>query len=156
MRGGHVHNHILLPPVLAELEASGATITLEARVKVDARSGAVDVLASIWDRCLVVEVETSSARAAWDVEKAGALKADCLAILAPTAAVANSCRQKIEQTLVAKKFPGLRIQFLTLGTFRPWLASYARLVSSQPRVPSALKTPSDQSSNSPLARRASS
>jgi hypothetical protein len=129
MRGGHVHNKVLLPPVIAHCRALGASISLEHPVSVGARSGAVDMLADFGSRRLVVEAENSSRRVAWDIEKARQLGADALLILVPSARVAHACRREARCKMTTQASSGLEIYFMTLGRVHRWLSEYFLLFS---------------------------
>lgn len=139
MRGGHIHNKVLLPPVITHLRALGASIALEHPVKVGTRNGAVDILADLRSRRLVVEAENSCRRVGWDVEKARALMVDALLIVTPSARVAHACRQEARRKMAVENCPGFGIYVLTLGLVHQWLSNYFRLFSA-PFEASASKT----------------
>lgn len=148
MRGGYLHNKVLLTPVITHLRALGAGVALEQPVKVGTRSGAVDIVADLGSRRLAVEVENSCRRVAWDIEKARALKAADLLIVAPTAGVAQACRREARRKVAVEGFSGLGIYILTLPLAHQWLSNCFRLISP-PIEASASKTFPRETANSP-------
>jgi len=139
MRGGYVHNKVLIPSVVCHCRAAGAIVLLEHPVQADRRKGAVDLLAQLGPKRLVMEVENSCRRVCWDVEKARALGANALIILVPDGRVASACRREVRRLLAASSPQEFCICILTLGSVHQWLNKYFRLFST-PIETSASKT----------------
>lgn len=130
MRGGHVHNKVLLPPVITHCRALKASLSLEHPVKVGSRSGAVDILAEFNSWRLVIEAENTCRRIDWDIQKAWSLEADALLIVVPNTRVAHACRWEARQKTAGVKVSRLEIHILTLGVVHQWLSDYFRLISA--------------------------
>ena len=90
MRGGYLHNTILLDPIEAFFRQAGARTRREYPVRNATTRGAIDLAAS-WDDALVaVEAELTPDRVDRDVQKAHAAGADLLVIVVPTRRVASA------------------------------------------------------------------
>ena len=75
MRGGHLHERLLLDPLEKAFQRYGATVTRQARSRPGPGGGYVDLLV-VWGRnCLAVEVETTPRRVGNDLKKAADLGA---------------------------------------------------------------------------------
>ena len=100
MRGGFLHNKVLIEPLDTSLRRAGAVTHLEYAVRVDDRIGYVDLFAELIGRRIAVEAERSVHRIEGDLRKAEALEVDELWIVVPTAGVARSVRRKLRSITV--------------------------------------------------------
>jgi hypothetical protein len=137
MRGGYVHNNVLLLPVLTQCRALGAGVSLEHRVRVGKRYGAIDIFADFGSRRLAIELETSHLRVPWDIEKARALNVEDLLIPVPSAVVAQACRRVVRRELATQGSSGMGVYVLTLPNVHQWLSNYSRLISTSIEAPAS-------------------
>lgn len=95
MRGGFVHNKVLLDSIDALLRRAGAQTQREVHVHRDGLRGAIDLVATMSDTKLAIEAELTPARVVRDVEKARAIEADLLVIVAPTRRIADAIVRRL-------------------------------------------------------------
>jgi uncharacterized glyoxalase superfamily metalloenzyme YdcJ len=96
VRGGYVHNHVLLDPIERKARQLGAVVDREAAITAGGRVLYGDLLIRNGSRQVLVEVEMSSRRVPNDLAKAMA-QAACLWIVVPNARVAESVRRKLSR-----------------------------------------------------------
>jgi hypothetical protein len=112
MRGGFIHNQILVAPIEAALRALGALTQREYPVEVSSGyHGYVDLFAVLDGKRIVCEAEQTDDRIRTDIAKAAALKADLLLIIMPSHRVAR----EVERMLSRLATSSVRICCLTLG-----------------------------------------
>lgn len=113
MRGGYLHNHVLLDPIEAALRQRGARTWREKATSPGRRTGYVDLLVELGDRRIAIEAECSSKRIAGDLAKSAEVDATELWMVVPTVSVAASVRRRLKETSVAAL--GAEVFVLTLG-----------------------------------------
>ena len=118
MRGGFIHNRVLLDPIEAFFNDRGETVYREYHVRIGLGQGFVDLWVPRWR--ISCEAETSPRRVDRDIIKAGALDAHGLLIVTPQQRIARACARRFRPDLVPAS---LRVYFLTLGAAREWLAN---------------------------------
>ncbi len=113
MRGGYLHNQIILIRLAKAFEAVGGRTQFEASVRMGTQWGFVDLVVLIDEVLIAVEAENTARRIDGDLKKAAALGADQLWIVTPNRRVAQSvCRQR--QRLAGTAFEG-QVFVLPLG-----------------------------------------
>ena len=112
MRGGFVHNHVLLESIAKRASQLGAKIDCEVPVGVGERVLYGDLLIQSGSQRILIEAEMSSKRIANDLAKAMALDANELWLVVPNPRVARSIRRKLSQMLIVPRIPGLFILLL--------------------------------------------
>jgi len=100
MKGGYVHNRLLLAPVDRRARELGARVDHEVAINVGDRVLFGDLVINLGSRRILVEAEMSSRRIPKDVAKASALEGCELWILVPNPRVAASVRRKLERSHV--------------------------------------------------------
>ena len=104
MRGGILHNDVLVAAVEDLLLACGARTAREVSVRGDRIRGAIDLVGWMPDSLVVaVEAELTPKRITRDIAKAEALGCDLLCIVTPTPAVARACVRRIPRDPNGKK-----------------------------------------------------
>lgn len=83
MRGGYLHNKILLDPLDRAFRGVGALVRREMMVRLDSRMAYVDLFAELGGRKFAIEAELSVHRIEKDLMKGMALNADELWIVVP-------------------------------------------------------------------------
>ena len=104
MRGGYVHNRVLLDPIEQKARRLGAVVDREAPIRVGGRVLYGDLLIRNGSRQVLVEAEMSSRRVPNDLAKAMAQGAS-LWIIVPNARVADSVRRKLSQHVTQPQPP---------------------------------------------------
>ena len=97
MRGGYVHNHVLLDPIEQKARRLGAAVEREAAIRVGGRVLYGDLFIRNGSRQILVEAELSSRRVPNDLAKAAALGACDLWIVVPNPKVAGSVHRKLSR-----------------------------------------------------------
>ena len=95
MRGGYVHNHILLDPIEKEALRFGAQVDREVAIRVDGRVLYGDLLILGGSKRILIEAELSPKRILNDVAKAAALGLCELWVVVPNPRVARSVRRRV-------------------------------------------------------------
>ncbi len=111
MRGGYVHNHVLLDPIEQKARRLGAAVDREAAIRVGGRVLYGDLLIRGGSRRILVEAELSSRRVPNDLAKAAALGACELWVVVPNSRVAGSVRWNLSQDGTQSR-PGLFVLLL--------------------------------------------
>jgi hypothetical protein len=114
MRGGYVHNNVLIGPVEEHFRRLGATVRREYPVRLAGGSPSfVDLFVELGGHRVACEAELTSRRVAGDFAKAAALKATWLLIVTPTGKVAEMSRRQVQRLRL--RLPGGRVSILPLG-----------------------------------------
>lgn len=116
MRGGFIHNDVLIAELKSDFLTHGIRVGLEVAVPVGGAIGFIDLFVRLPDRRLAIEAELSAKRIAGDLGKATAARADELWIVVPTSAVAKSVRRKLSR--LGAGYSPLLVFILTLGEAR--------------------------------------
>jgi len=116
MRGGFVHNCILLQALAGEIISVGGQVTFEVAVRVTGGVGFIDLVAQHVGRCIAVEAEMSSRRIGGDIAKAAALGADALWVVVPNSRVARAVRRQLLRIKNGAARPAVSVH--TLGQAR--------------------------------------
>lgn len=95
MRGGFIHNEVIINPLRRLLQAGGADTMVECPVRVNGSTRAIDLVAELADRRIVIEAECSAKRIESDLEKAMSLDADELWIVVPNDRVKAAVDRKL-------------------------------------------------------------
>lgn len=97
MRGGRIHNDVLIAPLLRSFEAAGWTGDTEVPVRMGETIRFIDLVAERDGCCIAVEAEMSGRRIDRDLEKAQAIHAAELWIVTPNARVAGAARRTLRR-----------------------------------------------------------
>ena len=95
MRGGYIHNRVLLDPIAQRASQLGAQVDREVAITVGSKVLYGDLLIQGRSKRILVEAELSSRRIPNDLAKAAAVGACELWLVVPNPRVARSVRQKL-------------------------------------------------------------
>ncbi|GEM_PF-2578436 len=95
MRGGFLHNHILLDPIEDLLMQLGAATRREHYVRSAGSAGFIDLTATLGQHRIACEAELAADRVSSDLRKAQAWAATLLVIVVPTRRVAQSAQRAV-------------------------------------------------------------
>lgn len=109
MRGGYIHNSVLLDPITQSALLFGTQVNREVAIEVDGKILYGDLLIRGSSKRILVEAELSSKRIPTDLAKAAAVGVCELWIVVPNLRVAKSVRQKLLQLSIEPGTPGLFI-----------------------------------------------
>ncbi len=112
MRGGYVHNSVLLDPIAHKALKLGAQVDREVAIRVGERTLYGDLLIQGGARRILVEAELSAKRIPNDLVRAVALGACELWLVVPNPRVARSVRKRLSQQPVGPGTPGSFILLL--------------------------------------------
>jgi hypothetical protein len=110
MRGGFIHNEIIIAALATAFESRSWSTDFETPVRLADGRGFVDLTAERDGHCIAVEAELSPTRIARDLEKAEALRANELWIVTPNARV----RSAVRRSLFCADSPGQRARVFVL------------------------------------------
>ena len=130
MRGGFVHNRVLVDRLDAAFRAVGAKTLLECPTGPGTPRGFVDILATMDGVRIVCEVELRANRVELAVRKAVALDADYLLLVTPNGRTARAIRARLAR---ADALPGVEMPpefILTLGQALQWVTSCFPLLTA--------------------------
>ena len=113
MRGGFLHNEVLIASIEAYFLKLGVVVCREYPIAPGRDTGFVDLFVRCGDQRIVCEAELSASRVRRDVEKATVLRADYLFIVVPNERVARTARYRLGETMESSSGP--RISVLPLG-----------------------------------------
>lgn len=97
MRGGYIHNRVLLDPIAHQARRLGAEVSREVAIRVGGRVLYGDLLLRGGSRQILVEAEMSSRRIPNDLAKARALEPCDLWVVVPNPRVGGSVRRKLSR-----------------------------------------------------------
>lgn len=97
MRGGFLHNQMLIAPVKAAFDVCGAQTTEEVWLRAKSCEGFVDLVAEYQNLRIAVEAELTPLRIPRDIVKAVAIGADELWLIVPNAAVRRTAHQRLRR-----------------------------------------------------------
>lgn len=130
MRGGFLHNRVLVEAIALLLLELGAPFQLEYPVRLADSVGFADVFAVHGSLRIVCEIELTADRVWNDVAKAVALQANLLLIVTPTGAVARRIRKCLRYS-ATQSVPGeLEICVLPFGKALQWLRNKLSLMTA--------------------------
>ena len=112
MRGGYVHNRILLDPIEKKACRFGGHVDREITIRVGRKVFYGDLLIRRGSKRILVEAELSSKRVPNDVAKAAALRVSELWVVVPNPGVARSVWRKLLQRSIEPGTPGLFVLLL--------------------------------------------
>ena len=116
MRGGFLHNRVLVDRLEATFQAMGAQTWRESWVSLGDRCGYVDLIADWRGAVAACEAELSADRVYNDISKALAIRASALLIVTPTRPIADAISRKLARLHAGSlRRPGLVIKVLPLG-----------------------------------------
>ncbi len=113
MRGGFIHNVILITALAELFELEGWRVDTEVPIRVGTTIRFVDLVAEREGYCIAVEAECSPKRIEGDLDKARALGAQELWIVTPNTRIAAGVRRKLDRLFVPVNRDGLFV--LTQG-----------------------------------------
>jgi len=113
VKGGYVHNELLVAPVARAFERQDWQVDYEVPVRLDAGIGFIDLVAERHGWCICVEAECSAKRVGRDLDKAQAYGANELWIVTPNTRVAAAVRRSLDRMFVLPDRGGLYV--LTQG-----------------------------------------
>lgn len=97
MRGGFIHNDVLIARLLRSFEVAGWSCDTEVPVRMGESLGFIDLVAESVGYCIAVEAEMSARRIDRDLRKAQAIHAAELWIVTPNALVAGAVRRTLHR-----------------------------------------------------------
>jgi len=97
MRGGFLHNNVLVRGLCAQCGRIGARAEIEVPVRCGQRTRFIDVVVRNESEVIALEVECDARRIEWDVEKAMAFGADEFWIVVPDAHLACRVRRQVDK-----------------------------------------------------------
>lgn len=97
MRGGFIHNDVLVNRLLQAFEVEGWSCDTEMPVRMGEAFGFIDLVAEMDGYCIAVEAELSAKRIDRDLQKAQALHAAELWIVTPNARVVGAVRRTLHR-----------------------------------------------------------
>ena len=109
MRGGYIHNRVLLDSIDQQARRFGAQVDREVAINVGEQILYGDLLIRGSTQLILVEAELSSKRIPNDLAKAAALGACELWVVVPNPRIARSVRQKLLQLSFGPGASGLFI-----------------------------------------------
>ena len=112
MKGGFIHNHILLSPIANEATRLGMHVTCEAPIRVQNKVFFGDLLIQSDVLRILVETEMSPRRVENDLVKAAALNVSELWIVVPHFGMARLVRWKLSELGIGPEIPGLFVLVL--------------------------------------------
>ncbi len=121
MRGGFVHNQVLVRRLDEAFRAVGAATFLEHPTGPSAPRGFVDLLAVHGPLRVVCEAELRASRVAAAIVKAEALQADCLLLVVPDQRTVRAVRVAVVRLDVPSSPRSGRVFVLTLGQALQWV-----------------------------------
>lgn len=99
MKGGFVHNEVLVAPLARAFERADWNVDFEVRVRLTDGVGFIDLVAERDGYCIAVEAECSAKRIERDLEKGRSIGAHELWIVVPTRRVAGAVLRKLAQSV---------------------------------------------------------
>ncbi len=112
MRGGWVHNRVLIDPITQKALRLGAQVDREVAIEVGGRVLYGDLLIQVGARRVLVEAELSARRIPNDLTRAMAFGACELWLVVPNPRVARSVRRKVHKQSIGPGTPRLFILLL--------------------------------------------
>ena len=112
MRGGYVHNRVLIDPIAQKAGRLGAEVNREVAMEVDGRVLYGDLLIRMGSKRILVEAELSARRIPNDVAKAVGSGVCELWVVVPNLTVAQSVRRKVFQQSSIQPRAGLFVLLL--------------------------------------------
>ena len=128
MRGGFLHNQVLIPPIENHFERLGAHVAREYPTGEGRQVGFVDLFVEHGAWRISCEAELTAHRIENDLEKAAALHASLLLIVVPEPRVARAVRRRVVACDSEQK--RLPIWILPLGPMLQRLAHCFPLISA--------------------------
>lgn len=126
MRGGFLHNKVLIEPIAAFFLAVAGTVYREYATGPGRDAGFVDLFVEYGLERIVCEAELSADRVPKDLAKAAALNATLLLIVVPNARVARSVRARASTVAVDPAGANIEKWILPLGVALQRLRSSCR------------------------------
>jgi len=123
MRGGFLHNRVLVDRLDAAFQAVGASTRLEFPTGPTSPRGFVDILATLGSVRVVCEAELRANRVAWAVQKAVWLDVDYLLIVAPDRPTVRAIRARFDNLGTELDVEPPREFILTLGQALQWVSN---------------------------------
>lgn len=127
MRGGRLHNEIIIDPLDHAFREIGASVRREMFVRIGADTAYADLVAELGGWRFVVEAELSARRVANDLLKGMALDADELWIVVPDRRIAGCVERRLAALAVRRNQGGLFV--LTLGQALQRVRNYLPLIA---------------------------
>ena len=137
MRGGYVHNRVLLDPIAQKASRLGAQVDREIAICVGGKVFYGDLLIQSCSMRILVEAELSSKRILNDLVKAAAFGACELWLVVPNPRVARSVRQKLLRESIGLRTSGLFILLFSQAVQR--LEEFSELISGSNAGPKKKK-----------------
>lgn len=131
MRGGFLHNQVLIAPLAALLAEWGWKVSLEHRTGPGRGAGYVDLFAERDGDRTVIEAELSADRVARDLHKANALRVTLLVIVVPDQRTANAVERKLQGLPSGDGSTISEVWCLPLGLARQRLTQRCRLMTAR-------------------------
>ena len=112
MRGGYIHNRVLLDPIDQKAWRFGAQVDREVSIRVGGQVLYGDLLIRSGSKRILVEAELSARRIPNDLAKAVAFRVSELWLVVPNPRLAQSVRRKLLQQSIVPGTSGLFILLL--------------------------------------------
>lgn len=97
MRGGFLHNIVLVDSLHKALSEQGARVYREYQVAPGRRSGFIDLVAVRGSEWIAIEAELTPDRIGWDMEKADAIGASLLLVVMPHGRAVSRARKSLAE-----------------------------------------------------------
>ena len=137
MRGGYVHNRVLLDPIAERASQLGVQVDREIAICAGGKVFYGDLLIHGCSKRILVEAELSSKRIPNDLVKAAAFGACELWLVVPNPRVARSVRQKLLRESIGPGTSGLFILLFSQAVQR--LEEFSELISGSNAGPKKKK-----------------
>lgn len=135
MRGGLVHNRVIAGRLERLLRLGGASVEREFPVEPGAHPRCLDLLATLGDVRLGIEIELTPRRVPADIKKAQLAGVPTLLIVTPTASSARAAKGALPRA----KASTVDIVILPLGLAAQWVTNWCSLYSDAIFPPSENK-----------------
>ncbi len=147
MKGGYVHNEVLLKALDAQFRRAGALIKFEASAGSGRQAGNVDMLVDVNGKRIAVEAELSAKRVGNDLRKAEELGVDELWIVVPNHKVSTSAQRRLKDLHISATMPKLCV--FTLGQALQQVTNSFSLISRSKVTRKQKKTTRNQIKGKP-------
>jgi len=124
MRGGFLHNEVLLAPLAALVRAAGVECFAEFQIRDGRNSGFIDLYFEGNGRRVAVEAETRSERERNDVFKALQVNATHLLIVTPDSRTAAAIRRRLDREFPASESIDLCIEVFPFSAAKQRISEF--------------------------------
>ncbi len=129
MRGGFLHNQILIAPIETHFFKLGAQVHREYPVTIGSNMSFVDLFVVYNSSRIVCEAELTADRVLNDLDKAAALQASILLIVTPNWLVARAAERRVNRAGNRTCAGSLDLFILPIGHAMQWLRNKFPIMS---------------------------